>query len=342
MDIKKIIENNREVLLFIASVLILLSILGYLFLKDRIDTGTGEAYPVNLDTRQEVMHNWDAVNTIGDIDDIDVKELDVYTVGSMGIEKVRDLVRELDFVMSSEVVSDDGRFYSWTKGGDSAQYDSVAMSFVAVTSGAKLEKLEPRSLNRDSVIEYFDEFVSEYIENGQNSLVTAERSGDTYEVRGTWLVDGYPVVGPYNQEEMIVVRFNDIGTLLSISMSLAEFSVSDDSVSLASIPEVLSYLRAGSYPKEAFLSQKAGSGQGCSTEGCIDFEVSALDGFTEATIDEAQIVYLLNPYDSSDVLPVYQLRGSALVRGEGTSVNADITIYANAIDPSQIMIPSEE
>lgn len=343
MDIKRLLENNKEVLLFIAAVLILISTLGYLYLKDRVNPETKEKYPVNLDTTQEVLHNWDAVNMSGDIEDTGIDRLHVYTAESLGIEKVRDLVRDLDFVMNSEVVSDNGRFYTWTKARDSAQFDTVTMSFAAVTSGVKLKRLNARSLDQDSVIEYFNEFMSEYINIGQDTRVTAERSGDVYEVHGTWLVDGYPVVGPYNQEDMIIVRFNDIGTLLSISMTLSEFDISEGFVSLVSIPDVLSYVRATSYPKEVFLSKKAGSDQGCASEGCIDFELSALDGFTEAMINSAQIVYLFNPYDSMETLPVYQLRGSALVRGEdGSLISADITIYANAVDPSQIIIPVQE
>lgn len=342
VDIKKIINKNREVLLLIASVVILLSVFGYLYLKDRSNSETKTVYPVNLDTTQEVLHNWDSVNMTGSIED-DVDLLDVFSVESIGIKRVRDLVRDLGYDMGSEVLSDSGRFYTWSNERNSAQYDSVTMKFSAVTSGVRLGKLSPRSLNQDSVIEYFNEFLSEYVGIGQDFRVGVEKKGDVYEIRGTWLVDEFPVFGPYNEEDLILVQFNDIGTLLSISISLTQFTMSNELVNLVSVPDMLSYIRARSYPKEVFLTQQVGSDQGCSDEGCIDFEISSLDGFIEATIDDVRIVYLCDPYSSQDVLPIFLLRGNALILDENDMpISAEVTIYANAVDLSQISIPQKE
>lgn len=342
MKLEEFTKKNREILLFFAAAAVLLSILGYLYFKEDW-SGSEGSYPANLSTTQEIDHNWQNVSTIGDVDNITVKELGVYDAKGLDIDGVRDLVRELEFVMSSESVTDDERFYSWSRQRDTAQYDSLGRSITVSTSGVKLEKLESRALDQESVLEYFSEFMSEYIGIDQEYSVRAERKGDVYQVSGTWLIGGHPVVCAYNEEDLISVRFGALGTLESISMYLVEFEETDGIVQLVSVPDALSYVRAQAYPKEIFLEAMPGSEQECSSEGCLEYDLTGLDGFTSLTIDTSQIVYLFSQYASTDVLPVYQFRGDAVVPYEGSGIETmNATLYVNAIDPAQVTIPTAE
>jgi hypothetical protein len=161
-------------------------------------------------------------------------------------------------------------------------------------------------------------------------------------VSGTWSIDRYPVVGSYNEEVLVTVRFGQFGTLEFLSVYLVEFDRKDERVDLISVPNALSYLRAEGYPKDAFLEPVPGSAEECSTEGCVDYDLAGLEGFDEVAINSSQIVYLYSQYGSTDVLPLYQFRGDAVVPlDDGSSTTMYATLYVNAIDPAQVIVPSE-
>lgn len=112
-------------------------------------------------------------------------------------------------------------------------------------------------------------------------------------------------------------------------------------VKIVPFDNLASYIQVNNYPKEAYVYNIA-SDQKCTDEACDPYGLDAVDTFQEAIIKDASLVYYFSQNSGSNVLPAYRLEGNGSSSDGTTLRNVFVVIYANAVDPSQILTANEE
>jgi hypothetical protein len=161
-------------------------------------------------------------------------------------------------------------------------------------------------------------------------------------VRGTWQLQGYDVVGSDKSPKLISAVFDEGGNLMSLRIKLIKFSRLEDSIDMIDMDVLEEYINLNSYPKSEYIDVASSQDLGCKIYDCY-YDYSASD-VENISLENTEIVYLLNSDALESVLPVYKFTGKGQVYDEieEIMVDVDVTVYANAVDPSKLYYNESE
>ena len=335
----ELIKKNRDIIIIAAIVLVVLVI--SLISFSGKNPGETVQFVSPFSTDQSFGTGWGAVDFSGVAGDQETVELPVHSSEVFAVDEVQVIVEKLGMGTATRTVSEDGAYYSWSRGEEFVQYNSETGDLVVNMSAVSLNEITDTSFSSRVVEDYFVEFVRVYITNEQSISAVSQVQGSFFDVSGTWELDGYPTVRKYGQNYSVIARFDRSGNLVSLYASLYHFSQQDTMVEVVSLRELKSMVSFNNYPKEAYIDIVPSGDYDCGEE-CDPYGWDTVGGFQGAAIKDASIVYYYSPEDKSDVIPVYRLVGEGTA-GVGTEIaDVSVVIYASAIDPSQIIIPYEE
>jgi len=338
VNIIDVIRKNKELLAFGLVFVVLVVVIASVCFSDRSRDTRNSVYVSPLQTNESGSGAWKNVDIDLGQGETGIESLDVYSSTVVSNGRIRSIVEDLGFNTQTEQISDDGVYISWGTDENFARFNTLSGDLVINARPIKLAKIERGYIDMDILGEYARQFINSYLQTDHEVTLTTEEIGSGFDVQGSWLIDGYSVVEPHGQGYSFSISFNKGGDLVALYARMVSFSKGDQTVGLVSVRDVREYIASYTYPKEAYLDISTSSVDTC--EDCDPYALYTLEDFENANISEVQIVYYYDLSLSNDVLPVYKLTGTGRVIDEkGKSHNVVITIYANAVDPSKIVIP---
>lgn len=341
MDVKKIqefIRKNREILLLLVAIFLLILIGIYVFGFE----GSGEDdYHVSVLDPSEEGSSLNNLSTSGAESQVSVDNAPVYSASIFEESDVESIVLDLGFSAFHEVTSTQEMYKVWQRGDDYARYNTETGDFVVSSDPIRLPEIERGYVTEESMVSYFEEFAETYLGIPYDLLISVEPEGSGFRVVAQVVLQDLPVVYAHGQEYALSAKFTEGGDLTDLYANLVEFNETSETVELISTSDMLSYLQLGNYPQESYINIEPSSGSSCET--CDPYGFLSPSDFETGTIERVDVVYYYNRNTSTAVLPVYKLTGD----GYATDLNdnsrkVSVTIYANAVDPSRIIIPAED
>lgn len=314
-------------------------VLLYIYVSRR-EPGESVNYAINLGGEQGDDLSWGRVSLSGITGKDEFYEVEVYKSEPYELDEVDEVVVGLNFGSSSpeEVLEDE--FYTWSSlsEGTGSYNLKTGDFFFESTDSLRLREIERGYIDEDTAVEYFGEFVKQYLGLETDIEAVAEDTGVNINITGEFVVNGYSIVSAVNQRNNVSAVFTKGGNLVSLFISLTRFSKSDSSVRVMGIPDLKKYIKGSAYPKESFVNIIPSDDYDCPDYDCFS-SYSAAD-ITDVIINSASVVYYWNPTKSGDVLPTYELEGEGVYIDEDENVSeVSVIVYANAVDPSQIYLP---
>lgn len=333
-----IIKNRDVVLISIAVLLVIIVIVAGTIKKSPSSVDTFiSPFSTDVSTGSGVG----MVDMTGVDDDKEVVSLPVYSFEVFPVENVQEIVEQLGMGSVPRTVSDDGIYYLWENGDDFIRYNIKNGDFIVNSAPISLNEAMETNFSSQTAEEYLTEFVREFLSSDLSVNPRSEVQGSFTEVKGSWNIDGYQFIQKYGQADSVIASFDRNGSLVSLYASLVTFTSSDTTVELVSIDELKSYVSFNNYPKEAYIDIVPENTTECGEE-CDPYGFDGMSSFDNATISEVNIVYYVSTNTENEILPVYQLIGEGTSTTDNGTIPVSVTIYASAIDPSLIIIPSEE
>lgn len=331
------IKQNRDYVLLLAvfSVIVVL-ILSILFRKE---TPERMAYPAPFSAEQSGEHLWGNVKVSED--DVESgRTVPVYHASEFDRDMRDAIVSKLGFSGVTEERSGDGVYYLWTRGESFVRYNTVRKELDYNGDPILLPALGRVTLTADTAGAYFEHFSEEILGISSSFSTNVTQAGSSFTVSASPLLGDIRVVNGGNREYPIIAQFSEDGDLLSLSAQLSTFRDTGDTVGLVPGDDLAEYIRTQSYPKEAFLDSISSGDPLCETSD--PYGLYSLDSFTDAVISDIEVVYYYDPLAGADVLPVYRMVGSGTVVDEESVTHpVSVVIYANAVEPSRIVLPSD-
>lgn len=340
MDIRGALEKNKGIIIVVAVVILIVLVIFFASRTSKKETGTKESFVSPISTESSLVKTFGSIYFSSTADEIESILLPVYTAKPFSFSEIQNIVSNLGMGKVVPEVSSDGSSYFWGRGDDFIRYDLITGTFVLVTDPILLEtNTLGVDFNYGNVERYFVAFVQKYLDAEVDVSAKMEKTGTGYRVRGSWLLNTYPVVEKFGQTYSVMATFDDEGRLLTLYASMMKFNRMNSKIEIMSTRDLRSYLNYNNFPKEAYVAIIPDE-YSCE-EDCDPYTLDEVKSFQQAEIKTMEIVYFYSS-STNDVLPVYKLTGEGISYSSGLTHPVTVTIYANAIDPAQIIIPAEE
>lgn len=341
MDVRSFLQKNREMLIY-GSVFVVLVSIGIYFLINQGDEGDETStYEVPLEQPEGDEFEWGSIAVDSQVES-SITVLPTYTVSPVGVTEVMIVVNKLGFTGEGRLTGE-GTYRFWGDDDEYARFNTVTKDLVVNSPGIRLTEIEHGVVTSSEIGSYVLEFVQVYL--GMDIEIDAEIENErgVFQVDGSWSIGGYDVIHGQGQEYSFRAEFSSGGDLISMYVKLLTIAGTGETVDLVSVDSLNYYLSQRGYPKEAYISSSASAIGDCSyEEDCDPYGLHTIEGFTNVEIDTITIVYYHDALGGSeDLVPVYKLEGDGISADED-ELPVRVTIYANAIDPSQVIIPSQE
>ncbi|MBN2100853.1 hypothetical protein JW710_03090 [Candidatus Dojkabacteria bacterium] len=334
------INKNRQILIIAVSVTVIVIAVIYYIIYRRQQEDTSGMYVTTLRSGTESDLDWgetDLANLYGDDQTSNIPQYvaEVYSVGH-----IEEILSKLGISGVNPEILSDGDLYHWSSGSTSVTYTVKTGDLIVESStGIRLSEIEQAYVSSKNVGPYFEAFLSEYLDVDENLVYEVEDTGGNFRITGTVKLSDYRVIHSINKNEMFNVVFDEGGDLVSMAVSLAEFSKGDEDLILVSINELKSYLVYGNYPREDFISVDSSYEKECEVSDC--YPEFRSEDVKNMIFDEVSIVYYFDPANPDDVLPVYELSGVGVVSDGENDFEVSVKVWANAVDPERIIIQDE-
>lgn len=235
-------------------------------------------------------------------------------------------------------------FYTWSDKYNYANYDENTDIFLfSFEDPATVNDLQLLSTNdkdiEDFVAKYLNTYFGSYL---QYTKINITKGASTITVKFNRQVNGTPVriVGqrdPYSN----YIEFTNKGQLKSGKILVAEFEeYAKQKYSIISSKDLEKYISAKEYPKEINFVIKDLTALEIYPDYGYESETPPYLMQGSVDVKEVSLVYL---YASKQyaVVPGFAMTGDGTVKVENSNRDATFTMFANAINPDDIYIPSE-
>ncbi len=327
------IRQNRDWILIGLAIFCILSISIYMFIVK--NKQKAEDYYINspLPSEQNEDVSWSGANVAALLPKDYPNKLPIYTATPFDVDSVRNIISNFG-KDSGNVSSTDETLYSWTFDGGYALYNLQSGDFIFEANGVRLGALEQLSVNTDNAIGYVRQFAEEYLNTGMDLDLGVEMRGNNYKVTGNWTIDGYGLILASSSSPSFSVQIDPNGYLLALNCMLINVEDSHNDIGIVSVPELQQYLLSSSYPKD-LLFDAADNSSECTAGDCY---LDPSSKIVNIVLSDLNLVYYFNPMASDNLLPTYEITGSA------TSIDVlenqtfvDVTVFANAVDVQRII-----
>lgn len=336
------LRKNKETIV-LSVLFVCIVILGWYLWKqgdqDSIDDDIRVGVP--LQTAQDTSYDWGSIGFTTTIGDTDTMTLPIYKVVPIKVDDMVSIVADLGF--SGTGSNEGGGVYRfWGNDSEYARYDLQTNTLNVESPGIRLSRIDRGTSMSSGMETYVEEFITTYLGIESPVSLSVSKSQDGYMVNGYWRVGMYDVVQAHGKEYSLIAEFSMSGDLCALSLDGTTFKDTGRTVDVISRTVLERYVSLDTYPKEAYIHTLVTSDSTCEEdESCDPYALYTFDGFTKATIHTASIVYYYDSLEGlSEIVPVYRLEGSGTATDDDGRVHdVTVTIFANAVDPSQILLP---
>jgi hypothetical protein len=338
MSLMDTIKKNRDVIIIGIIVILILAISIMSLSREEEEPLSKFESPFSSD--QSFGEGWGSIDLTTTIGGSERSSLPVYSAQPYDIEDVYDIVVSLGMGDENPQHSENEPYYSWSRGEEFVRYNEDTGDLVVNAEAIPLDEDMDVSFSSQNAEQYFRAFVETYLDSKVDTSTSVQTNGSFFDATGVWQLGGYPVVLKNGQDYSVLASFDRNGNLVSLYASLIRFRQENSSANIIDLDELRSYVLLDTYPKEAYADIIV-SGAECA-EDCDPYGWDSIDNVEGVVIQEADIVYFYSQKAGSSVLPVYRLTGEGMSTEDSTTQRVSIVIYANAVDPAQIITSGEE
>ncbi|MCB9790817.1 hypothetical protein H6764_02225 [Candidatus Nomurabacteria bacterium] len=353
MNLPENFQNRKN--LIIAAVIIVTAVLGiiaYILLKPKpklepgsVDQPLGTDIQVSVDIPVDNQPQ-DLVDKLSvyDIEEIDRTDVIAQFLSSIGKGLLQKEALGTDLVYWKDSPTEDYYLVEYNR-----IFDDVFFRF---ENPATPSKLGTSFVTRDTLPNFFTEFINEYFKNDfkfTNFNITTVSEG--YRVEANRVVNDIPLERPGSSKYSDYIIVQEDGDIVEGSVTL--FTIDSSSAietALVPVADLGSYLLRKDYPKD--FNQGFPIGLDITNFGYNpydengdfngdpppDFEIPEA---TSCTADAVNVVYLFNRLGFKKLTPVYRIDCTGEITFGGSQFKVPIVIYANAIDPDVVYVPAQ-
>lgn len=266
--------------------------------------------------------------------------LSVYSVRTFTLNEADKVVENLGFASITPEASAKSEAFVWENGDNIARYNPENGVLTITTDLVKLSDEIEMSFKPANAEDYFKTFVKTYISSENEISAEVDANDGSTIIQGSWLVGGYQIVEKFGEEYSVIAEFDQRGNLESLYASLLVIEPKAGEVMIMPLRELRSYIGLKSFPKEFFVDVIPGNDPCNNPEECDPYGLNPYESFTETAIETAELVYYFSNDTNNTLLPVYRLKGIGRAEGELGFQNVSVTVFVNALYPSQIVVPT--
>jgi hypothetical protein len=238
--------------------------------------------------------------------------------------------------------------YTWAKGESYFEYVPDSQNLYFRFADAVATGIDVRVNSSESAGQYLTEFYKKYFDREYEFLnVQIDSQANRIEIEANRSVNGYPLYirGHTMYTDHLVIDSN--GNLYEGNLLLVEHSTDDsEMVDLVDISNLQAAMSQSDYPKEVF--QVYGPSHDHDVEEDLENPQGDTDVFegepavaTSSTLENVQIVYYFSDVGFKQLAPTFRIESEGTIRDGGEIVTVPLIIYANALDPARVYVPSE-
>jgi hypothetical protein len=238
--------------------------------------------------------------------------------------------------------------YTWNKGDSYVEYVPDSQNLYFRFEDAAQTGIDLRVDSRDSGAQFLSQYYKKLFDRDYDFVnVTVDTVGSRTRIEGNREVNGYPMFVRANNDYTDYLIIDSDGKVYEGNNSLVEYT--DDGsqkVDLVDISNLQFAMSKPDYPKEVI--QLYGPSEDPDREE-REGDSNGIDEFeddppiaTGSTLESIELVYYFSDISLTQLSPTFRVMSNGVIRHNDRNVEVELLIYANALDPDRVYIPSEE